>query len=164
MVHLLALRRAELHLSNQFAEEQGSMPCASWSGLMAPGGARAQTRKETIWLAKIRERNRGSPAVPDPRRIRRRQSKPGRVRNGWPISAGTMGRRILSSRVGNGSPAGAAVRWSIPRKIAQLSLRNGTTTAGVRTILLDFAEKRRNVSSLIHAEIFPSNSIIARLR
>jgi hypothetical protein len=33
MVHLLALRRVELHLSNRFAEEQGSMPCASWPAL-----------------------------------------------------------------------------------------------------------------------------------
>src|SRR2546421_571751 len=50
-----------------------------------------------------------------------------------------------STQVGNGSPAGAAARWCILRKVAQLSLRNRTTTLGVRTIPLDFATKRRNV-------------------
>jgi hypothetical protein len=33
MVHLLALWRVELHLSNRLAEEQGSMPCTSWPDL-----------------------------------------------------------------------------------------------------------------------------------
>ena len=98
------------------------MPCASWSGLKTPSGARGQARKKPIWLAKIRERNRRNPVASDSRKIRLRQSKRSRGRSGWLTFAGTMGRRISSSPAGNGSPAGAAEPWSTRRNSsAQLS-------------------------------------------
>jgi hypothetical protein len=119
MVHLLALRRAELHLINQVRGRAGfqALRFLAWSR-RTPSGARTQARKEAKWLAKIRERNRKNQAALDSRKTRRRQSKQSRARNGWLTFAGTTARRISSSPGGNGSPVGVAVHWFTPRKIA----------------------------------------------
>ena len=48
MVHLLALRRVELHLSDWLAEEQGSIPCASLPDLNISRRRRGQARKKNM--------------------------------------------------------------------------------------------------------------------
>jgi hypothetical protein len=48
MVHLLALRCVELHLSNRLAEEQGSMPCTSWPDIDNSKRSRGQARKNNM--------------------------------------------------------------------------------------------------------------------
>lgn len=138
------------------------MPCTSWPGL---DNSRRETRsgeEEIIWLAKIRAGNRRNRAVLEWRRTRRRQSKPSRVRSGWLTFAGTTAPRISSSPDGNGSPAGAAGRWFIPRRAAfsfrhefrdsaQLSETTDSPRVDVpvvvdwRRISLDFLANRRIV-------------------
>src|SRR6476660_7732152 len=118
MVHLLALRCVELHLSDQVCGRAGfhALRFLAWPR-QTPSGERAQARKELIWLAKIREKNRRNQAELGWKKIRRSQSKPNRARSGWRTFVGTTARRILSSRAGNGSPAGVAARWFTRRRI-----------------------------------------------
>src|SRR5881392_741365 len=102
------------------------MPCTSWPGLdKLPSEKRAQARKELIWLARIRERNRRNQAELDWKKIRRSQSKPNRARSGWLTFAGTTAHRTLSSRAGNGSLAGAAARSFTPRRIVRAMPASG---------------------------------------
>ena len=110
MVHLLALWRVELHLSNRLAEEQGSMPCTSWPDLDNSQRRARSGKEEGICQANHRAGNRRNQAALEWKRIRRPAPKPRRARSGWPTSAGTTAPRISSSPAGNGSPAGAAGR------------------------------------------------------
>jgi hypothetical protein len=121
MVHLLALWRVELHLSNRLAEEQGSMPCTSWPALDNSSRRPSSGKEEIIWRANHRAGNRRNQAALGLKRIRRPTPKPRRARSGWLTSAGTTGLRISSSPAGNGSPAGAAARWFTRRKRSWLT-------------------------------------------
>ena len=57
MVHVLALRRVELHLSESgIAEEQGSIPCASWPGLDRSESEREARRGRNYGWRKHRQK------------------------------------------------------------------------------------------------------------
>src|SRR2546423_570794 len=118
MVHLLALRRAELHLSDQVCGRAGfhALRFLAWLRKLQRRTSPGEGEKQT-WPAKIRVGNRKNQAARAGRRTRRRQSKLSRARSGRLTFAGTTARRISSSQVGNGSRAGAAARWFTRRKI-----------------------------------------------
>ena len=115
MVHVLALRRVELHVI-RFSGRAGSKALRFLAWARRFEAQPSPGKEGRSWLLKNREKNRSGRAAPDWKRINKSQGKPRRVPSEWLTFAGMTARRITWSPAGNGSRAGAAANSSIRRR------------------------------------------------